>query len=145
MDRFGIFVDAGYLFAASGELCFKTIDRNKLAVDVRSVAAALADLAARNSGLVQLRTYGYDGARDAQPTAQHLDVAQMPGVKLRLGRLVRGRQKGVDSRIVRDLIVLSQERAISVAYLLGETRTFERASVRLKSAASALCLWLSNP
>jgi hypothetical protein len=31
-----------------------------------------------------------DGARDAQPTAQHLYVANLPGVKLRLGRLVRG-------------------------------------------------------
>jgi len=50
MDRFGIFVDAGYLFAASGELCFKVTDRNKLAVDVRSVASALVAIGV-HSGL----------------------------------------------------------------------------------------------
>ena len=40
-------------------------------------------------------------------------------MKLRLGRLTGGGQKGVDSRIVRDLITLSLERAITDAYLLG--------------------------
>jgi uncharacterized LabA/DUF88 family protein len=54
-----------------------------------------------------------------KPTAQHLDIAYLPGVKLRLGRLTKGKQKGVDSRIVRDLIILSEERAVAVAYLVG--------------------------
>jgi len=119
MDRFGIFVDAGYLYAASGELCFGVTDRNRLSLSFGSCAEALADFSSHKSGLQHLRTYWYDGARDARPTPDHLEIAHLPGVKLRLGRLVRGRQKGVDSRIVRDLIVLSQERAISVAYLMG--------------------------
>ena len=66
-----------------------------------------------------LRTYWYDGGVDGQPSEDHLAVARLPGVKLRLGRLVKGRQKGVDSLIVRDLIRLSQNHAISTAYLLG--------------------------
>lgn len=33
MDRFGVFVDAGYLFAAAGELCCGTRDRRKLTLD----------------------------------------------------------------------------------------------------------------
>ena len=46
-------------------------------------------------------------------------VASIPGVKLRLGRLSSGRQKGVDSRIVRDLIVLARDKAITTAYVLS--------------------------
>ena len=53
------------------------------------------------------------------PTAQHLVVANLPGVKLRLGRLTLHGQKGVDSRIVRDLIILATQRAIATAYLIG--------------------------
>lgn len=119
LDRFAVFVDAGYLYAASGALCFGVSDRNKLVLDCKAAAEALAALGASKSELPHLRTYWYDGAKDAQPTAQHLDVAYLPGVKLRLGRLVKGKQKGVDSRIVRDLIILSEERAVSVAYLVG--------------------------
>lgn len=119
MGRFGIFVDAGYLYAASGKLCFGISNRNELLLNFKAIAAALADRASHDCQLDHLRTYWYDGARDARPTAQHLDVANLPGVKLRLGRLVRHGQKGVDSRIVRDLIVLSQARATSTAYLLG--------------------------
>lgn len=119
MSRFGVFVDAGYLFAAGGQLCFGTADRSRLLLSPRSVTAGLAARARAECGLEHLRTYWYDGAPDARPTAEHLDIAHLPGVKLRLGRLVRGRQKGVDSRIVRDLIILSGERAISVAFLLG--------------------------
>ena len=40
-------------------------------------------------------------------------------MKLRLGKLSSGRQKGVDSRIVRDLIVLARDRAITTAYVLS--------------------------
>ena len=119
MDRFGIFVDAGYLYAASGKLLFGTTDRKKFSLNFESVVTQLVSLGQNDCGSLHLRTYWYDGARDAQPTAQHLVVANLPGVKLRLGRLTPHGQKGVDSRIVRDLIVLSTQRAISTAYLIG--------------------------
>jgi hypothetical protein len=53
----------------------------------------------------------------------HLEVAQrqlaiLPDLKLRLGRIVRLTQKGVDSLIVSDLITLAHERAIVTAYVL---------------------------
>jgi hypothetical protein len=66
-----------------------------------------------------LRTYWYDGARDLVPTPDQVEVGNLPGVKLRLGRLTPHGQKGVDSRIVRDLIILSSAQAISTAYLVG--------------------------
>jgi uncharacterized LabA/DUF88 family protein len=119
VDRFGIFVDAGYLYAASGNLCFGVTKRSRLALDFRSINDALIERTSSDCGMQHLRTYWYDGARDAQPTPQHLEIAHLPGVKLRLGRLTEGGQKGVDSRIVRDLLVLSQQGAISTAFLIG--------------------------
>jgi len=53
------------------------------------------------------------------PTDEQLLFGHQQGVKLRLGRLTTGGQKGVDSRIVRDLIVLSRNRAVSTAYLVS--------------------------
>jgi hypothetical protein len=40
-------------------------------------------------------------------------------VKVRLGRLIQGQQKGVDALIYRDLMTLARERAIARAYLLS--------------------------
>lgn len=119
MDRFGVFVDAGYLFAASGKLLYGTTQRKDFSLSFDSMTTALAELGRTHSGSRHLRTYWYDGARDAIPTAQHLVVANLAGVKLRLGRLTLDGQKGVDSRIVRDLIILATERAIATAYLIG--------------------------
>ena len=119
LDRFGVFVDAGYYYAASGKLLFGITDRKRLVLSFESATSALAELGRTSSGSQHLRTYWYDGARDAVPTAQHLVVANLPGVKLRLGRLTPHGQKGVDSRIVRDLIILATQRAISTAYLIG--------------------------
>ena len=119
MQRFGIFVDAGYLLAAGGKLCHGVTAREKLSLDAASFHEALTEFAAADCGLEHLRTYWYDGAREARPTADQIAIANLDGVKLRLGRLTQSGQKGVDSRIVRDLIILSVERAISTAYLLG--------------------------
>ncbi len=119
MDRFGMFVDAGYLYSASGTLLFGTTERRKLILNFDSTLGALQRLGAENCRIEHLRTYWYDGAKDAVPTVQHVEIANLPGVKLRLGRLTAGGQKGVDSRIVRDLITLSNERAIATAYLVG--------------------------
>jgi hypothetical protein len=66
-----------------------------------------------------LRIYWYDGAPDALPSADHLEIGHLRDVKLRLGRLSGGKQKGVDSLIIRDLMTLARERAIATAYLLS--------------------------
>lgn len=51
----------------------------------------------------------------------------LPYVKVRLGRLIRGEQKGVDALIYRDLMTLARERAITCAYLLSGEQTAGRA------------------
>ena len=119
LDRFAIFVDAGYLYAEGGKLSSGTGDRLRLRLDFTQTVSALVEKGRNHSGVSYLRTYWYDAATDATPTPSHIAVASIPGVKLRLGRLSGGRQKGVDSRIVRDLIVLAKDKAITSAYVLS--------------------------
>ena len=119
LDRFAIFIDAGYLYAEGGKLSSGTGDRLRLRLDFTQTVSALVEKGRNHSGVSYLRTYWYDAATDANPTPSHIAVASIPGVKLRLGRLSGGRQKGVDSRIVRDLIVLAKDKAITSAYVLS--------------------------
>ncbi len=119
MDRCGIFVDAGYLLAEVGDLCLGTKRRSRIRCDYSPLHEALRQHAQEHSGLAILRTYWYDGARNAVPTAEHLRIAALPNMKVRLGRLSGGKQKGVDSLMIRDLMTLARERAIATAYVLG--------------------------
>lgn len=120
MDRSAIFVDAGYLWAAGGRLTCGTSARAQIVCDCGGVTQALAAWAHEHSGgLDALRTYWYDGAVNAVPTPHHEEVGNLSYVKVRLGRLIQGQQKGVDALIYRDLMTLARERAISRAYVLS--------------------------
>ncbi|HEX8450870.1 MAG TPA: NYN domain-containing protein [Longimicrobium sp.] len=119
MDQFVIMVDAGYLYAAAGELCYGTTSRRELRLDASRVNVELAELCAKHSGQKYLRTYWYDAAPNALPTFEHNSLADQRGIKLRLGRMTHGGQKGVDSRIVRDLIVLPRNGAVRTIFLLS--------------------------
>ena len=119
MDRYAIFVDAGYLFAAAGSLCFGTSHRRNLNLDPEKATLFLRKRCGRHCDQPHLRTYWYDGAPDAVPTDDQVRVGEQQGVKLRLGRLTPHGQKGVDPRIVRDLIVLSRNGAMRTAYLMS--------------------------
>ena len=120
MDRFAVFVDAGYLYAGGGKLCCGSSERGAFRLDVSAASRLIADRSQNVCGLPLLRTYWYDAARDGIPTSEHQKVAALPSVKLRLGRTdIRGRQKGVDALIFRDLMTLARERAISDAFLLA--------------------------
>jgi uncharacterized LabA/DUF88 family protein len=119
MDRCALFVDAGYLLAEGGKLCCGTKKRNSVACDYDRIVSALAKLATENCTLPVLRVYWYDGAREAIPTLDHLAIAELANVKLRLGRLSGGKQKGVDALIFRDLMTLARERAVATAFLFA--------------------------
>ena len=118
-DRFSIFVDAGFLYAAGGLLCLGTKDRSRFNVDVAALAPALARICAEAVSSSHLRTYWYDAAPAASPTVHHEDIARLRRLKVRLGRLLPEGQKGVDSLIVRDLVILANRRAIDTAFLLA--------------------------
>jgi len=119
MDRCAVFVDAGHLLAEGGKLCCGTAARTRVQCDYTGLVNALAQFATNHCGLSILRIYWYDAAPDAIPTQEQLAIAELASVKLRLGRLVSGKQKGVDSLIVRDLMTLARERAVTTIFLLG--------------------------
>lgn len=123
MDRFAIFVDAGYLFA-QGSVAIGgagVIPRAKLALNETAAVAELCALAASKCPQAQLlRIYWYDGAPRQGPSAEHARIAETDDVKVRLGFLNSGgEQKGVDSLIVTDMVELARNRSISDAVLLS--------------------------
>lgn len=119
MDRAGLFVDAGYLLSAGGQLTLSTSRRSDFDVKVAGLAEALRELVEKDSGLPLLRTYWYDAVRNAQLTLEHRRLRDCPLVKLRLGKVTISGQKGVDSLIFRDITNLARERAICTAYLVA--------------------------
>jgi uncharacterized LabA/DUF88 family protein len=114
-----VFVDAGYLLAAGGALCCQSVNRSDFTCRYKDLLTSLASFAEKLSDLELLRIYWYDAAVHATPTKDHLEIAGLTHVKLRLGRISGGRQKGVDSLIVRDLMTLARERAMVTAFLLA--------------------------
>jgi hypothetical protein len=119
-DRSAIFIDAGYLLAAGGLICCGTRDRSRFVCDHQRLTMDLGEWARTHSGgMSSLRTYWYDGAKNAVPTPEHEKIGGLPYVKVRLGRIHSGQQKGVDALIYRDLMTLARERAVARAYLLS--------------------------
>lgn len=121
MDRSAIFVDAGYLLAAGGALTCGKASRSAFVCDYPGLTKKLGEWVEDHNGgrLSCLRTYWYDGAVNAVPTSDHERIGGLPYVKVRLGRIIKGEQKGVDALIYRDLMTLARERAISCAYLVS--------------------------
>lgn len=122
MGSVSIFIDAGYLFKQGSEAVLGAkLKRQDIVFAAEQFVHDLDAWVCQlypSDGL--LRTYWYDGAKRGVPTASHLEVAALSFVKLRLGRInSAGEQKGVDTLIVRDLMVLSQERSISRAMVLS--------------------------
>lgn len=118
------FVDAGYLFSAGGDaLARRLVSRRDIALhdpqglidQVMTKVDALWD----GDALRLLRSYWYDGARDGVPSPSQICIGELPRVKLRLGRVSGGGQKGVDGLIILDLITLARNRAADVAILLS--------------------------
>lgn len=122
MDRVAVFVDAGYLFAGGSILLTgekPPLPRRELDLNQEVVVGVLTEFATRLTGLPLLRIYWYDGASSG-PTQQHRALASSPTIKLRLGIVSPlGKQKGVDSLIVADLINLPRNHAMADAVLLG--------------------------
>ena len=57
----------------------------------------------------------------------------MPNLKLRLGRVIHGQQKGVDTLITLDLLTLARERSAATAYLLTGDEDLREAVVAAQS------------
>jgi hypothetical protein len=111
VDRSAIFVDGGYVLAEGGSLCCGTKKRSAIVCNYPSLISALIQTVIQSqNGMPVLRLYWYDAARNAVPTFEHLSIAKLSNVKLRLGRLAGQHQKGTDALIFRDLMTLARER-----------------------------------
>lgn len=120
MDRVAVLVDAGYLFAqGSVLLAGKKLPRSEVVLDHGAAVKAFSEFASTVAKVPLLRVYWYDGTSTG-PTAQHLTLAHLQDLKLRLGFVNSvGEQKGVDSLIVTDMIALARNGAISDAVLVS--------------------------
>ena len=120
--RFAVFVDAGYLYAAGASAIHGEGGTNRANLELNhpSMTAKLEDLSkelTRDTPL--LRIYWYDGILQGQRSQAQQELAAADNLKVRLGTVSGGRQKGVDSLIVTDLIELARNHAISDAVLLS--------------------------
>ena len=120
--RYAVFVDAGYLYAqGSKALAHQSAPRDYVDLDLPAIIGKLrivADYRAPASTL--LRFYWYDGLVKGRLSRQQEALAHTEDVKLRLGIVTpAGRQKGVDSLIVTDLVELARNGAISDAIMLS--------------------------
>lgn len=119
-SRCAVYVDAGYLLAASATRVAGTSLRGSIEADHEGLIGALIAHAEQTSGLPLLRVHWYDAAHNAIPDDTQLRIGLLPRVKLRLGRIgFDGEQKGVDLRIGLDLVGHARNATIDVAFLVS--------------------------
>jgi uncharacterized LabA/DUF88 family protein len=115
--------------------------RGDVAVRYADLLHRLREGAEQGSGLPLLRVYWYDGAIDGVPTTEQQQIGALPDVKLRLGRISGGRQKGVDALVYRDLSVLARERAIVTAFLLAGDEDLREGLATAQELGVHVTLW----
>ena len=146
--RTAAFVDAGYLYAAGSKLLSGTnLPRNPVQLDIDAVLAALREaVAAVSPSSSLLRVYWYDGVLRTGPTAEQEKLADSDGVKLRLGMIAfTGRQKGVDSLIVTDLIELARNHRSRTRFYCRATKTCASACRSRRALVCVSTSWGSVP
>src|SRR5262249_62132528 len=78
-----------------------TRNRDSVSWDYASVLRVLKNVARDHTGLPLLRCYWYEATVDGRRSAEHETVADLPGVKLRLGRMRAGPRGGGGSEVHR--------------------------------------------
>lgn len=128
MDRYVIMVDAGYLLRQAVDILSDgaASDRRDVEITDYPGLVAMLDASCReafgftNGSRELLRIYWYDGVPHGRPTQQQNELMKLPGVQFRAGTVnFEGRQKGVDSMLVLDLIELAANGAICDAAIVS--------------------------
>jgi hypothetical protein len=119
VDRCALFVDAGYVLGDGAMAVHGTRNRESVSWDYAGVLGVLMNVARGQTGLPLLRCYWYEATVEGRRRAEHDTLADLPGVKLRLGRMRPGHREGVESEIHRDLTTLARNRAISDALVVS--------------------------
>ena len=96
-----------------------TRNRDSVSWDYAGVLEVLRNVARDHTGLPLLRCYWYEATVEGRRSPEHEILADLPGVKLRLGRMKPGRREGVEGEIHRDLTTLARNRAISDALVVS--------------------------
>lgn len=148
MERFAIFVDAGYLLAAGGWVTVGAQRRVELDADCVGLVGMLQSRSeALLAGKELLRLYWYDAALARQPTPEQLRVADLPDCKIRIGQLTsRGDQKGVDAMVLSDLTTLARGRQVTDAILVSGDGDFVEAVGEAQREGVRVQVWaVSTP
>lgn len=119
MDRCALFVDAGYLLGDGAMAVHGTRHRDAVSWDFSGVLQLLNNLSRERTGLPLLRCYWYEATVEGRRAPEHDAIADLPGLKLRLGRIRPGRREGVDTEIHRDLMTLARNAALAEAVLVS--------------------------
>jgi NYN domain-containing protein len=119
VDRCALFVDASYMLADGAMAVHGTRRRDSVSWDYSGLLKLLSGLSRDRSGLPVLRCYWYEATVEGRRTAEHDTLADIPGLKLRLGRMRPGRREGVEAEVRRDLISLARNAAISDAVIVS--------------------------
>jgi hypothetical protein len=118
VDRCALFVDAGYVLADGALAVHGTRQRGSVSWDYAGLVRLLTGLSRDRTGLPVLRCYWYE-AVEGRRNAEHETLADLPGLKLRLGRIRPGRREGVETEMHRDLATLARNHAISDAVIVS--------------------------
>jgi hypothetical protein len=119
VDRCALFVDAGYLLADGALAVHGTRHREAVSWDFGGLLQLLGNLARERTGLPLLRCYWYEAAVEGRRSPEHEALADLPGLKLRLGRIRPGRREAVDTEIHRDLMTLARNGALADAIVVS--------------------------
>ncbi len=119
MDRCALFVDAGYVLADGAMAVHGTRHRESVSWDYAGLLSFMGSIARERTGRPLLRCYWYEATAEGRRTSEHDSLADLPGLKLRLGRTRPGRREGVEGDIRRDLTTLARNNAISDALLVS--------------------------
>ncbi len=119
MDRCALFVDAGYVLADGAMAVHGTRRRDSVSWDYSGLLKLLAGISRDQTGLPLMRCYWYEATVEGRRTREHDMLADLPGLKLRLGRMRPGHREGVETEIHRDLITLARNGAICDAVVIS--------------------------
>ncbi|MEE6296614.1 NYN domain-containing protein [Georgenia wangjunii] len=120
-----ILIDAGYVWKQVAKAVGK---QHRSDVSLNGYGVPLVEALveeAEGDDMRILRTYWYDGAPDRIPNIQQRAVGRAPRVKLRVGSMSNGRQKGVDRLIQRDILALAQNKAVNDLIILTGDQDME--------------------
>src|SRR3984885_6978209 len=119
VDRCALFVDASYALADGAMAVHGTRQRESVSWDYAGLVKLLTGVSRDRTGLPVLRCYWYEATVEGRRSSEHNALADLPGVKLRLGRIRPGRREGVETEMHRDLTTLARNHAVSDAVIVS--------------------------